>query len=278
MLARIALRMATIGALKGKTLVGDNVLDSEIAALDADAEGNLTTDQQKPFISVYTHTATDEAGGDRALHRSGRTELVIEIAVAATMAYRNEETGDKEVVAGVPATDDAFEFFLDIVGREIVNALTDPRNAWAEIWRGLSSSIVKIERRRTSDATGTRIAAHQHVVTLALLPDPAFGEPIAPTSIWAKFFARLAEPTLPNPAHDPDDPDSPSMIMDPRIAARALVLQSLVGDPDGVLNHEAQRRRFGMTLEEARALFDIAVQPAEATEPDIASVSVERVV
>lgn len=250
MLARIALRMATIAALKGKTLVGDNVLDSEITALDADADGNLTTDQQKPFITVYTHTATDDAGGDRALHRSGLTELVIEIAVAATMVYRNED-GDKEVAAGIPATDSAFEFFLDATARQITNALTDPRDAWAEIWRNLSSSIEKIERKRTSDATGTRIAAHQIVVTLNLLPDPVFGEPVSPTSIWTKFFAKIGEST------------------DPVVAARVVILESLIGDPAGILESEAQRRRFGLTLDEARALTDIAVQPGEPTEPNL---------
>lgn len=257
MLARIALRMATIAALKGKTLVGDNVLDSEITALDADADGNLTTDQQKPFITVYTHTAVSEEGSDRALHRSGRTELVIEIAVAATMVYRNEDN-NKEVAAGIPATDSAFEFFLDATARQITNALTDPRDAWAEIWRGLSSSVEKIERKRTSDATGTRIAAHQIVITLNLLPDPVFGEPVASMSIWAKFFAKVAE--------SENEVD----------AARLVILESLIGDPAGVLMSEAQRRRFGMTLDEARALLDIAVQPAETTEPNIETVTVER--
>lgn len=279
MLARIALRMATIAALKGKTLVDGNVLDSEITALDADADGNLTTDQQKPFITVYTNGGTDEASrlaDARGLHRSGRTELVIEMAVAATMIYRND-AGDKEVAAGIPATDDAFEFLLDVLGRQVANALSDPRDPWAEIWRGLSSSVVKIERKRTSDATGTRIAAHQTVITLDLLPDPVFGEPVAETSIWARFFDKLAEPTVANPGHDPDDPDSGlALIVDPAIAAKAVMLQSLIGDTSGALMHEAQRRRFGLTLDEARALMDIAVEPAEATEPDIQSVTVER--
>lgn len=276
MLARIALRMATIAVLKGKTLVGDNVLDSEITALDADAEGNLTTDQQKPFITVYTHSAVSEEGGARALHRSGRTELVMEIAVAATMVYRNED-GDKEVAAGIPATDANLEFMLDAIGSQISSALTDPGDAWAEIWRGLSSSVVKIERKRTSDATGARIAAHQIVITLNLLPDPVFGEPVAASSIWARFFEKLAEPTYPNPKHDPEDPEGgPALIADPTLAAKAIILHSLIGDPYDVLVHEAQRRRFGMTLDEARALSDIAVQPAEATEPNVQTVTVER--
>lgn len=275
MLARIALRMATIAALKGKTRVGDNVLDSEITALDADADGNLTTDQQKPFITVYTNNGGDGDAAPRQMHRSGHTDLVIEIAVAATMAYRNEND-DLEVASGIPATDANFEFMLDVIGRQIVNALTDPRDAWAEIWKGLSGSIIKIERKRTSDATGQRIAAHQLVITLDLLPDPVFGEPVASTSIWTQFFAKLAEPTLPNPDHDENDPDSPALIVDPLVAAKAVILESLIGDPAGVLMSEAQRRRFGLTLDEARALLDIAAQPAEAMEPDIDAVTIER--
>ncbi len=253
MLARIALRIAAIEALKGRTWVGDNVLDSEISALDADADGNLTTDQRRPFVMVYTTDGVDGRGGDRALHRSGLTKFVIEIAVAATMTVRNE-AGDKEVVAGIPGTDATFEFYLDAVGRQVANALTDPNDAWAEIWRSLSGTIAKVERKRTADATGTRIAAHQIVTSLDLLPDPVFGEPVAPSSVWARLLAKMEAENH------------------PYLAA----LRELIGDADGGLMHEAQRRRFGMTLDEARALLDIAVQPAEATEPDIETVTVER--
>lgn len=258
MLARIALRIATIEALKGKTLVGTNVLDSQISALDVSADGSIRTDQERPFVSVYVDGSKVEDRIDlRALHRSGPTELTIEAGVSMAMMDTDPDTKVSTVVGiGIPATDPAMEFFLDCVGTQIVTALTDPGSAWAEIWRGLSSSIVRIERKRTSDAaSGARIAAHQLVITLDLLPDPVFGEPIAGRSIWAKFFAQMEAVEHPY----------------------LTTLQSLVGSPDGVLAHEAQRRRFGMTLEEARALMDIAVQPAEATEPDIVSVTTVRV-
>src|SRR5690606_36217188 len=109
--------------------------------------------------------------------------------ISAAMTDTDPDTGVSTVIGiGIPATDPALEFYLDCVGRQIAVALSDPDNAWAEIWRGLSSSVLKIERKRTSDAaSGTRIAAHQLVITLDLLPDPVFGAPIAPTSIWAIF-------------------------------------------------------------------------------------------
>lgn len=260
MLGRIALRMAAVEALKGNTLVAGNVLDSEIGALDVTADGDLRTDQEKPFISVYVEGAKLDGGADlRALHKSGPTDLVIEVGITAAMTSTDSETGVSTVIGlQIPATDAAFEFFLDCTSRQVVNVLTDPRNAWSEIWRGLSSGIRKVERRRTSDATnGVRIAAHQMIITLDMLPDPVYGEPVAQTSIWKKFFDMLQASA------------------DPIVAKKRAALMALLGDPEATLDGQAQRQRFGMTLEEARALFDIAVAPAEATEPAIARVVVE---
>ena len=263
MLGRIAFRMAAVEALKGATSVGDNVLDSEIGALDVGADNALRTDQEKPFISVYVEGAKLESGAEvlRALHKSGPTELIIEIGITSAMTSVDDDTGEAEVIGlQIPATDPAFEFFLDCTGREVVNVLTDPRNAWSEIWRGLSTGVVKVERKRTSDATnGVRIAAHQLIVTVDLLPDPVYGEPVAATSIWKKFFDKLASDT------------------DPVTVKKRAAMLALLGDPSETLNSEAQRRRFGMTLEEVRALFDIAVPPGEATEPNIEPPTIERV-
>ncbi|CAM5576981.1 hypothetical protein MAUB1S_09706 [Mycolicibacterium aubagnense] len=256
MLARLAQRIATIEALKGKTFVGANVLDSEIGALDVAADGSIRTDRDQPFIAVYTDVSKAEGQQDlRALHRSGATDLTIEVGIAASMTELDPETGATVIVGlGIPVTDPAMEFYLDCIGRQVVNALTDPRSAWAEIWRGLSSGVNRVERRRASDATGVRIAAHQIVVNTDLLPDPVFGETVAATSIWTKLLAQMEAANHP----------------------RLEIVRALIGDPTGVLEHEAQRRRFGMTLDEARALFDIAVEPAEDTEPYVTSVTSER--
>lgn len=257
MIGRVALRMATIGALMGKTLVGDNVLDSEFGALDVAADNSVRTDQEKPFISVYVDGGKDVSGEPlRALHRSGLTTLAIEIGVTAAMTMR-DENDDKELIGlGLPVTDANMEFKLDVVGRQIVNALTDPADPWAEIWRGLSENIESVEWRRTADATGTRVAAHQLVIMVRLRPDPVFGEPVATTSIWSRFFDQLAVPTAVNPDFDPSDPAGPpALIVEPIVAAKAVMLQSLIGQPGGALSHEAAQRRFGLTLDEATAML-----------------------
>jgi len=235
MLGRIALRIASVEALKGNTLVGDNVLDSQIGALDVASDSSIRTDQEKPFISIYVEGGRVTDGLDlRALHRTGQTDFTIETGITTSMVVTDPDTGVSEVIPGLPATDRAFEFYLDAVGRQIVNAMSDPDNEWAEIWRGLCSGVSKIERKRTSDAaSGTRIAAHQLVMTLDLLPDPVFGQPLAPTSIWARFFAKLQaveHEMLP-------------------------ILLMLIGDQSSTAEFCEERRRYGLTFDEVRALL-----------------------
>ena len=266
MLARIALRMAAVEALKGATIVGSNVLDSEIGALDVGADGTVRTDQETPFISVYTETSKQEGpnpggGADlRSLYISGQTDLVFEFGVTAAMTAPNEETGAPEIVGlQIPGTDANLELLLDITERQIVNALTDPRSEWAELWREMHSNQIKVDRRRTSSAEGTKVAARQLVITVELLPDPIYGAPIAPTSTWARFFAKL------------DSYD------DPIVVKKTAALRSLIGVGADRLESEVQRQRFAMTLEEVRAMFDIAVRPAEATEPAIVGIGLEQV-
>ncbi|MGQ2906738.1 MAG: hypothetical protein ACT6QU_02175 [Aliihoeflea sp.] len=255
MLGRTALRVAAIEALKGRTLVENEVRDSEFGAIDITSDGALRTDKDRPFISVYVEDAKEtDRLESRALYRSGETQFILEIGIASPMVETNDAGESTVIGVGLPPTDAAFEFYLDMVGRQAVDALTDPTNAWAEIWRSLSSGVRKIERKRTADATtGTRIAAHQIVVTLDLLPDPVAGEPMAPTSAWARLFAA----------------------MDAGGHPYAALMRSAVERPKG--GHADQlRRRTGMTLDELRALLDIAVEPAEATEPDIEVIEVER--
>lgn len=229
MLGRIAWRICAIEAIKGRTFVDDNVLDSQIAALDVASDGTLRTDQEKTFIAVYTDGAIVKEGlAVRELHRCGETDLTIESGVTAAMTVTDEGTGESQIIPGLPATDRDFEFYLDCVGRQIVNALSDPHNEWAEIWRGLVATLRKIERKRTADATsGTRIAAHQLVITGELLPDPVFGEPLK--GVWVKLFS----------------------LMEAKQHPYTLLMKNLVG-ADGSERSVVQRR-FGLTIEEMHA-------------------------
>ena len=257
-IGRIALRIATIEALRGNTSVEGNVLDSEIGSLDVAANESLRTNQEKPFISVYTDSAkADDLGGGRRLWVNGLTELLIETGIAASMTETNQETGESTIIGfGIPATDSAFELFLDVVDRETVAALMDPDNEWAEIWRGLVTDIAKVDRRRTADAeTGTRMAAHQQCIVCEILPDPVYGAAIAPTSLWQKLLDQM------------------EIIDHPYLRS----VRDLLGIDLAQSKTTEQRRRFGLTLDEARALCDLPPLGLQASEPHISEIMIEKI-
>lgn len=253
-LARLALRIATIEALRGATSVADNVLDSEITALDIGADGTIRTDQEKPFISVYTEKSkVADLNGERAIWRNGPTELLIETGIAASMIETDPETGEKTVVGGLAATDAALEFYLDMLDRQVVTCLTDPLNEWAEVWRKLMSETTSIERKRLSDATtDIRMAARQLWIGCNLVPDPPYGEPINPGSAFAAFLNQMRKV---NHEYLPK-------------------IEELLGLSVTQRKHEEARRRFGITLNEARALLIVPPMPAENSEPNINRIEV----
>lgn len=253
-LIRIAARIAAVRALRGKTLVGDNVLDSQIGALEVDAAGNLRTDEDKPFISVFTDAAMSNDTELRAFVDNGDTEILFEAGIAATQITTDPDTDESVVYAGIPATDAAFEFHLDIVARQIGDALTDPANEWAEIFRRMVREHKKIERSRTSgDDKGIRLAALQIKVTADMIADPVRGSELKETHPLARFFAKAASE---------DD-----AVLD---AQCALMLAQV----NGVAEYDWQTalRRYGMTRTEGDNLLVTLPSGAEA---DIAIVEID---
>lgn len=177
-------------------------------------------------------------------------------------------------------------FFLcfDMVLRQIGDALTDPNNEWAEVFRLFCQRYIATERARTaSDDRGTRLAAHQLKLTVDLWPDPARGTALADTHPLVRFFEMAQtitvpnpDPTMPNPAypHDSDypripDPDAPEFVQDPVIAAKVAMMQACLAGTE--FDWQLALRRYGMTLPQADALL-LTMQPG--TEADIAVVEV----
>lgn len=195
MLTRIALRVAVQEALRGATLAGNNVLDSQFAALDLDADGSLRTDQDRLFISVYTDNGRVGAGnGFLSLFGDDPTvELVIEAGVSAAMLEQDPETGVTNIVGiGLPDTDANMELTLDLTMRQVADALVAPDSLWADLARELLGNVTTIERSRIGQKqNGTRVAAQEVRITAGLLPDPVKGSDLTGT-IYAKFLAALA--------------------------------------------------------------------------------------
>lgn len=238
-LMRIALRIAAVEALKGRTLVGNNVLDTPNGALDIQADGNLRTTKDKPFVSVFTDQGRAEGVVGRSLTENGLCDIIFEMGVSSAMLEVDPET-EKTFLVGIniPGSDRNREFFLDIVQRQICEALTDPANDWADIYRGLHYSIAKIEyagARNTED--GQRLAGHQMRLTVALGDEPEKGVSLDALSGFMRFLTAL------------------EATGNPEYSVQATTMRDLIS---GVSEDwEAVQRRNGMTAAELLSLRDV---------------------
>lgn len=243
-LTRITARIAAVQALKGRTLVGDNVLDSQIGALDITADGELRTDEERPFISVYADAAKADDAVLRSWVDNGATEFLFEMGITAAHTEFDEETGNTTLIGvGIPATDAAFEFTLDVVARQVGDTLTDPENEWAEIFRKFHRGNGRIERARTSgDGSGVRLAAQQIKLTVDLVADPVRGVELKPTSPMALFFAK-AETV-------------------PELATMVSLMKAQISGTE--YDWQTALRRYGITKSEGDAMLLTTVEGADA--------------
>ncbi|MCJ8517822.1 hypothetical protein ABID21_000662 [Pseudorhizobium tarimense] len=257
-LTRIALRIAAVEALKGRTLVGANVLDSPNGALDVQADGTLRTEEEKPFVAIYTDQGRAENFSGRSLTENGACDIIFEMGVSSAMLHLDKDTGETSMVGiNIPASDKASEFFLDVVQREIRDALTDPGNAWAEIYRGLHYRVLKIEFAGARNADdGQKLAGHQMRLTVELADDPVRGEGLDPRSPFLKFLEALE-------ASGDED-----------YVKQAAMMRSLLSGGDEY--RDLLQRRHGMTSAELDALgHEAPVLAEDGTVAEMTSVDIE---
>ena len=235
-LVRIALRICAVQAFKGRTLVGDNVLDSEIGALETSSAGELKTPQEKQFVSVYTDDSKQVSGLElRSLIASGEIDLVFEAGVASPHLMTDPLTDEKVIMNGLPAADANFEFYLDMTLRQIADALADPDNEWAAIFNSLILRVEKCQRARISgDTNGVRLAAHQMKMTA----EPVAGHPLKPGTPMAAFFAKC---------------ESDLVHREPDMVKKIALMKAQIAGEDEEL--AAAMRRYGITHSEADAML-----------------------
>lgn len=228
-LQRLAHRLATVAALRGRTLAGAAVRDSAIPPIDA-----MAGDERRPFVSVYT----DDGG--RALRglvpdtSGGTLAIVIEIGVTAQM-----ENDDEWVI---PTTDAGMEITLDLIERQIMIALADEANAWAAMWRRLHSGDPEIKSVRGASAEkGVRFAGRQITLEVKPYAEPPYGP--AATKLWSDFLALLAD--------------------DPEFGSLEPTIRALIEADAAPLDWQATMRKLYLTQAEADALL---VSPAEGAE------------
>lgn len=194
MLNALALRLATVQALRGRTYAGDAVLDSEQSAID-----ELATDRPTPVIIVYTDRSNATPGkvdlfateGDGRVE-SGWTELLIEIVVTQRMQILDDE-GQPHETAVQPFTDASLAATLNIIERQVKRVLMDPRPTapWSGIWRRFVNVLSENEADLgMSQRDGVRFAGRQIKLRCQLHRDPMPG--VAPGPNWVDFLALAA--------------------------------------------------------------------------------------
>jgi hypothetical protein len=190
MLVGLALRLAIVKAIRGRTLAGDRVYDSAVETID-----DLIRREPSPIVIV----SVDEASGDNVaasalLGMVRRLTILIETAVAGAAnvpATGDDDGADAIVISG---TSQGLEASLDLLDRQVCRCLLTPAAApWSDLWRRLALRIAHYERKRGGSAeSGVRFAARFHLLTLEPIADPAPGVTLdAAGEVWADLVAAM---------------------------------------------------------------------------------------
>lgn len=250
MLARLALRLLTVSVLTARTWAGNRVADSAILPIEERAET-----EPRPFIAVYTDSATRDLKGRNLLTSLTTVSLVIEIGATAGM-HVDLGNGEIEYSEAFPPTDGAIEYVLDVIEWQVCKTLLEPALPSADLWRQFAQSIEKGASDRGAAALGKdgiRFAGRQIVLDIKVPADPVPGAVLGPA--WVGLLAWLEGEA------------------DPHLAKMGRAIRAaLEGDarpPQWLL----EQASLGLTREEARALHITPPAPAEATSPVLSPVA-----
>lgn len=179
-LVALALRTTLWRALRGQTMAGDRVYDSQVAPiadfLAVDAGG------PSPFISISTDDETADYDGTHNYVGADRSmDLVLEMALASAQA---DPAGLE-----IPHTDEGLELSLNYLGRQVQRVL-QVDSEWGDLFRAFSHQTVRSTTRRGAASEGTRYAARQVILTYKPLFEPEFG--MEPYGEWARLLAAMA--------------------------------------------------------------------------------------
>jgi len=161
---RLALRLATVLALRGCTDAGDRVWDSRIGEID-----ELVTDDPAPFILVYVDD--EDASGDGQALRKGQRLVTLSIEMALGTVER--ASGGFQLM--MPETDAHLELALDALECQVMDALQDVPSPARDAWAGLVTGIdnVRIRRGAWNEADKARRFAARLVEMQVRIPrDP----------------------------------------------------------------------------------------------------------
>ncbi|MFG1414049.1 hypothetical protein V5G24_23390 [Xanthobacter sp. VTT E-85241] len=241
------MRLLTVNVLLGRTWARDRVADSDIVPID-----DRVCQERRPFIAVYTDDAQHDVAGRNILTAPGTVALTIEIGATALVRVDLEDgAGEHEEV--MPATDGAVEFLIDMIERQIFEALTSAAPA-ADLWRTFAGRVGKRSSVRGAFfREGTRGAARQIIIDATPPADPVPGAALGPA--WVGLLAWL------------------DGAADPHLAKMGAGIRAALEGDASPPHWLLEQASLGLTREEARALHITPPAPAEATSPDVSPVA-----
>lgn len=184
-LSALAIRLATIRAIKGRTFAEDRVFDSAIHPVDL-----VAVEHSQPVVIVTTDDDDVTVEGRDLMAADHRLELVIEVAVASKLTVDGD--GDPKAVMTIPATDAGLEATLNLIGWQVLRALTADGGEWGDLWRQLVMRVHEIQCRRGADETnGVRFAARQYILKVDHIAEPSPG--MDPVGVWERTIGLLKE-------------------------------------------------------------------------------------
>lgn len=265
-LAALALRICAFLALYRQTMAGERVYESAIAPVD-----DLAGEDPQAFLTLYV----DEAMGQKPaglMTAAEKVTLVIEAAIGQAMTVAGQQGEDVREI-GIPATDPALEWSLDILGHQIVRALAGAAG-WGDLFRRFGGGQIVSAAAIRGVLDGPRVALRQIVLEIAPLaePDEAALDPDLAVTPWIDFLAALRG--------IPEDPvlgTDPEMAVYPQLAdAIEGAIRTPLGGP-----WRAVAARLGVAAETAVGLgitpHPLVMPVAEAADFTAVSVDGDRI-
>lgn len=177
-LVRQLIQICMVQAVKARTVAGDAVIDSNIAAI-----GKLDFVGDQPVVACSVEESDqNDKGGHGFFGRPADLKLYVQIAVAVKAKYtvitgQGEE--QEEEIKEIGSTDAAREATLNILDRQWKQALIDPANVWGDRFLQLVPMIGRVMDTRITDPEGGRkYAARVYEISATAIAEPDFGQAI----------------------------------------------------------------------------------------------------
>ena len=175
-IVRQLIQICMVEAFRGRTVAGDNVLDSNITAI-----GKLEFDGSVPVIAASVEESDqNEKYSHGFFGRPADLKLYVQTAVAVKGTYL-VVTGDgpdqEQELVEIGSTDAAREATLNILERQWKQALIDPANVWGNRFLQLVPDIGRVQDTRITDPEGGRkYAARVYEISGTAIAEPDFGQ------------------------------------------------------------------------------------------------------